>query len=498
MNLIQQLLDQNAAEISTQGLDQESKRDFGQFFTPLEIAIYMSSLFNQPKKKSISLLDPGAGAGNLTLAFIQHMVTLEKIPKKIHVDVYEIDSNLLPHLENTLNECQGMCMDKKIDFSFNIINQDFIFNFPNQQQYDYVILNPPYKKLDKKGEHNEKLMQLNINVPNYYAAFVALSSQLLSKNGELIAIIPRSFCNGLYFKEFRKYLYHTLTLEKIHMFEDRDGLFYDDVLQETLIIKYSNSVQKSNHKVQIITSNSKDFNSNVYEDKPLDDVVFPTDKLLTIRISSDMLNDINEKIQKLNCTLADLGINVSTGPIEDFRQRDSLLDEPTHNCFPLIYQHNIVDLNIRYPYHPASKPKPGYIIETDKNTRKLLDTGLYIIVNRVSAKEETRRIRAAIFNGADYFGEKVGFDNKLNFFHINKNGFTNKNLATGLWVFLNTNLVDCFFRTFSGSTQVNATDLRENLRYPTQEQLESIGELYNNGIYTVEQFDALVESIIFK
>ena len=47
-------------------------------------------------------------------------------------------------------------------------------------------------------------------------------------------------------------------------------------------------------------------------------------------------------------------------------------------------------------------------------------------------------------------------------------------LAGGLAAFLNSTLVDVYFRQFNGHTQVNATDLR-NLRYPTRAELESLG-----------------------
>jgi adenine-specific DNA-methyltransferase len=49
-------------------------------------------------------------------------------------------------------------------------------------------------------------------------------------------------------------------------------------------------------------------------------------------------------------------------------------------------------------------------------------------------------------------------------------------LAKGLCRFLNSEAVDTYFRTFSGHTQVNATDLR-NLHYPTRKQLEALAKV---------------------
>ncbi|MDZ8109181.1 MAG: BsuBI/PstI family type II restriction endonuclease [Nostoc sp. DedQUE12a] len=64
----------------------------------------------------------------------------------------------------------------------------------------------------------------------------------------------------------------------------------------------------------------------------------------------------------------------------------------------------------------------------------------------------------------------------MNYFHKNGRGLSHT-LACGLGVYLNSTLVDLFFRLFNGHTQVNATDLRK-LKYPTLEQLLSLG----NGI----------------
>jgi adenine-specific DNA-methyltransferase len=66
------------------------------------------------------------------------------------------------------------------------------------------------------------------------------------------------------------------------------------------------------------------------------------------------------------------------------------------------------------------------------------------------------------------------------------------NLAKGLAAFLNSTLVDIYFRQFNGHTQVNATDLR-NLRYPTRTELESLGRRIGEAFPDQVELDALVE-----
>ena len=58
----------------------------------------------------------------------------------------------------------------------------------------------------------------------------------------------------------------------------------------------------------------------------------------------------------------------------------------------------------------------------------------------------------------------VAFENHVNVVHRDR-GTLEKVEATALADFFNSDLVDTYFRMFSGSTQVNATDLRR-LRVP--------------------------------
>jgi adenine-specific DNA-methyltransferase len=61
--------------------------------------------------------------------------------------------------------------------------------------------------------------------------------------------------------------------------------------------------------------------------------------------------------------------------------------------------------------------------------------------------------------------------------------------------FLNSTLVDLFFRQFSGHTQINATDLRK-LKYPTRSQLEALGSRIGNNFPEQDVIDSYVEDAL--
>jgi len=58
----------------------------------------------------------------------------------------------------------------------------------------------------------------------------------LGQGGELSAITPRSFCNGPYFRGFRRELLSAATIDFVHLFDSRKEAFgRDDVLQENIL-----------------------------------------------------------------------------------------------------------------------------------------------------------------------------------------------------------------------------------------------------------------------
>ena len=178
----------------------------------------------------------------------------------------------------------------------------------------------------------------------------------------------------------------------------------------------------------------------------------------------------SSSFSELPCSLQELHICVSTGRVVDFRARDILRDEINESCVPLIYPHHFGRFGISWPREGR---KPNAIVMSDRSPELLVPNDTYVLVKRFSAKEERRRVVARLYDPGAFPYPLVGFENHLNYFHRDGRGL-DMEMAQGLTAFLNSSAVDFYFRTFSGHTQVNATDLRK-LRYPTLHQLEEIG-----------------------
>ena len=111
-------------------------------------------------------------------------------------------------------------------------------------------------------------------------------------------------------------------------------------------------------------------------------------------------------------------------------------------------------------------------------------------MKRFTAKEERRRVVAAVYDSAAVAPGPVAFENHLNYYHDGGCGLS-LDLARGLAAFLNSTLVDSYFRQFNGHTQVNATDLR-SLPYPPRDTLERLGQLVGARVADQELVDSLV------
>lgn len=474
------------------GLDPKSQSSLGQFFTPARAAALIASMPRLPSEGTLRVLDPGAGTGILSAALINR--ALDESPGlAIHVVAVECDAAMVPSLLDTLEACK-IAGEGRV--GFEVIQDDFIAvsTGPTADKrltgFDLVIQNPPYAKLTVSSPARVTLRKVGFDVPNLYAAFLALGAAALDPGGQLVAITPRSFCNGPYFGAFRSRLLDRIVLDRLHVFDSRSTVFADTgVLQETVIL----SGTRGGERDQVSLSTSNDHEDDVKLREVLyEDVVHANDPHRFIRIASnDEDTEVAERMLALPDSLSSLDIMVSTGRVVDFRSRECLHEEAQAGALPLIYPGNLRDGAFEWPrairkaqwFHPLDA----------KDQKMLLPQGWYCVVKRFSAKEERRRIVAAVWSPDEIPGP-VAFENHLNVFHVSGAGL-DRRMALGLCLWLNSSLVDKFFRMFSGHTQVNATDLR-TLRFPDSATLRKLGSSSPDRLPAQDEIDAMIHDAL--
>lgn len=485
------------------GHSQRSERSkIGQFLTPLKIAQFMASLFKQDYE-DVRILDAGAGTGVLFAAAVEHFTLRKSHPRTIEVVAYEDDSLALSYLRETLRHCETACRRLGIQFYGEIREEDFLASglalieeglFKEENEgFTHVIMNPPYKKIKAQSETRKILDTLGMEVTNLYAAFVWLAVKLLKLDGEIVAITPRSFCNGPYFRRFRLAFLNMMALQRIHVFASRKKVFGDDdVLQENVIFHAIRNQLKPK-LVTISSTKGIDFSSLSIRNILYEHVVFPCDRDSFIHLLlSDEDNKVIELIQQFNASLGDLGIEVSTGRVVDFRAKEYLRHQHGKNTAPLIYPCHFESGFVSWP--AAITKKPNAILPAEQIRNLMVESGYYVLTKRFSSKEERRRVVAAIYDPCKIKASLVGFENHLNYFHTKGKGLS-PNLAKGLAMYLNSSLFDKYFRLFSGHTQVNATDLRK-MKYPSREQLMHLGMHVKDRIPNQETVDIILNSVM--
>lgn len=474
------------AAIQNSDLDERKRR--GQFFTSKRISIFMAEMFDI-RKVSFRVLDPGAGIGILSAAFCECLLNLEK-PHDIFIDAYETDIKLIPYLNKVLRKCKLTLAARGHTLIYSIINKDFILENPNYLNkktlfgttdqpvyYDYIISNPPYYKLNKNSPQSQIVNDLVSGQPNIYSFFMALSFEMLKDDGQMVFITPRSFCSGLYFKRFRKWLIDHANINNIHIFESRSSVFKkEDVLQENIIIRLTPKKERLKHPSAIITK-SKDSSFHDFTELKIDykDIFHRENGDVFIKVPSSQMDiNIQHVVSSWKHTLKSFGLKVSTGPVVSFRATKYLLAELKNDksTSPLLWMHNIQGMAVVWPVY-KNKKAPAIIV-SEESKALLLPTRNYVLVKRFSSKEQKKRMHAGVLLKSKLKFEQIGIENHLNYIYKFKGSLSVEEVY-GIAGLLNTSIIDVFFRMLNGSTQVNAVDI-ENLPLPSFEKIQEIGK----------------------
>lgn len=480
---MQESLVNEVQEYTNEYLEKKSKKDrkkIGQFFTPAVVADFMASLSGAYNNfEELTILDCGSGTGILAAALIDKFKTHKSL-KRLHIDLYELDNNVLPILTKSMEYIKHNLENLSIEFTYEIIHGNFVtLNVDNWNsdfvgKYDLVISNPPYKKISKSSEEAVAMSSIVHGQPNIYFLFMAMALKLLKENGELIFINPRSFTSGLYFKKFRTWFLENTIISRIHLFVSRKNVFGNDqVLQETIILKALKSKSKED-KICISESTDSDLSKNIFQIYlPYDSVITKNENKFILLPTTEEDIQVMNLLSKWKYNLVKLGYKLKTGPVVDFRSLEYLKNEPLEETVPLLWLHNFNGGLIRFPV--TKEGKPQYILNNSESKNLLLENKDYLLLKRFTSKEEKRRLQAAIYSSKEFNYSKIGFENHLNYI-VKESGIMELNELYGLYALFNSDILDKYYRIVNGSTQVNATEVN-SMPLPEKELIIKIGDL---------------------
>ncbi len=498
----------------TKQVTTKHKKDHGQFFTPTPIARLLAS-YCDLIKTSIRILDPGCGTTILSCALIEQIIENSNEIERIELVAYETDLDLIPLSQKALNYLKEWLLNRGVQFNYVQYNSDFVLDnasilrenkLPSlfeetkkaDENFDIVISNPPYFKLSKDDKRVIVSQELVSGQPNIYSFFMGIAAKLLSENGELIFITPRSFASGNYFKAFRELFFNTVQIEKIHLFNSRKDTFNrDSVLQETVVIKAIKEKIDPNKKVVVSSSAGiKDISTPTIK-------YFNSSELIDLNSKEKILHlptsDKEESILSLVSTwenvLTDFNIKISTGPVVSFRALDFIqnyYENGTVFLAPLFWLHNVDKMFLEWPKQLKEK---GQFIRIENGSKSILIPNKnYIFLRRFSTKDDKSRLIAAPYFCNYAKADYIGVENKVNYIY-RKDGHIDRDEVVGLCALLNSELFNTYFQIFNGNVNVSATELR-GMRFPLINDIKEIGnKIILSNDYSINNVNNIVNEL---
>ena len=378
-------------------------------------------------------------------------------------------------------------------FTYDIRVKDFVLARPDLrgERFHISSINPPYFKINAKtSPYAEATGDLYKGNPNIYASFMAIVGACLEPGGQMVAIVPRSFANGLYFRGFRHYLLKTLSLDRIYIFKARNKVFKEQsVLQENVICSFSKNnqieeitIRTSEGHVDLVDASQEMYASELIIDKK------GGHEIIRIPESAEEAQ-ILKAVESWPSSFTSNGYFISTGPVVEHRTREYISRyEKGMNAVPLIRMHNVKPFQTKWS--PDGVKNACFLLHNGYN-KHVSSNSPYVLLKRFSSKDEKRRLVAGVHNPSMWDGDLIALENHLNYIGIKEETFELKE-AFGLAALFNSTFIDKYFRCISGNTQVNATEMRM-LKLPTHDVIKMIGsEILNQEDFSQEAIDECV------
>lgn len=493
----------NAHEVGAQhlaGCSREHRKLLGQFLTLPEIGAFMARQLG-PLPTRMRLLDPGAGSAVLACAVVDRLIKENATGSRLEIECFEVDPALARFAHKALMEAKKTAASAGIAVDFVLKETDFVLDItrgadldlfvpsPALRTFDFVIANPPYGKLNqKRDERVRAARKVFSGTTNLYTLFVGLSVICLKPGGCCSFITPRSFLSGDYFRRFRRDLFAATEPLGVHVFEARDRAFErDGVLQENII--FSLRRRKTDVTTAVVpdegspirvsfSQDQTDLESAEARNVPWKRFLDPANGHYWVRLPLDQHDDrLLDGFDQWSGRIEAYGWHISTGPVVRFRLKQELsnADEVISgkgDAVPLLCLCNVRADGFKWPVQRRRQVQG--ILRTPTTERWLTPRGNYVLLRRFTAKEERRRLTAAPLLAKELPYDVFGIDNHLNFLYGKRDGFTTSE-AVGLAAFLNSAIVDRYFRLLNGNTQVNAAEIR-SLPFAPAEFIRRLGD----------------------
>ena len=435
-----------------------------QYFTPINESEKLLDDLIIVEKETIKILDPSCGHGILILKLLDKLLKNRRFDK-IVIYVYDTDSDVLDNFKIIFDAIEFNDCDVVIDikyFNFDFLESNINFKF------DYIVMNPPYKKMNLGLVPTELKLFLN-GQPNAYHLFIAKALSYLDDDGTLCIVSPKNYLSGRYTELLRKYIFDEFSIHKIHTFNNRNTIFKSRITQEICIVH----IRKTDHKNVILS-----YNGNVQLRLPISKLKINniTNIVQTPRDLYDY--GLLERFKKFPVGVIGSTIFMKTGKIIQFRVPNKakvLMSEKFcryDNGIPLIVYRHINTGIFKYAKLTEKKANTAITVLNEGGNNKLIKNKNYLLVRKNTDKKYTKLIHAVSYL-KNLDSKEIAIDNGIAYF-TNLGDNLTEGEVLGLQCILMSKQFDDYYRMLNSSHALNIYEF-QNMHFPNMDTIRNIG-----------------------
>ena len=337
--------------------------------------------------------------------------------------------------------------------------------------FDVVIANPPYVVI-KNQQLRELYKEGVYGRMNTYGLFIQRGLQLVSNEGQLTYINPRTLLTDRYFTNLRQVIKQRSELAGVVLIADRHNTF-EQVLQECIILRLVKKLEIAdtyfvNARAIATTDDLSDPEATV--SVASNRVLLPGDYDGAFYIGdSEFDYQVFESMNAVGVKLADFGLVAETGKIQFDKYKAYAQPDNSGDACRLIWAENIQRYTRRESRNRVGREW------LSKDIAPVLTpniTGMGIVTQRTSANEQPRRIIATLITPEVVGGNQVYSENGTNFVALEDD----KGKAAFLISALNSSMMEFAFRRLNSNVHVSAGEIN-SLPFPPMPDETTLREI---------------------
>lgn len=451
----------------------EEIKEKSQYFTPISEAKKLIDDLEINRKKIIKILDPSCGNGILLLKLLEKIFSSYK-PECIFIDVYDIDDTLLRNVKFMIDNFK----ETNIKINIRYLNKDFL-QCSYERKYDYIVMNPPFKKVKMVDVPNDMVKTL-CGQPNLYHLFITRALNLLDNEGTLCVISPKNYLSGKYTEYLRNYIINEFSITRINTFNDRKHIFKDNITQEICMLH----IKKSKSETIIVS-----YNDYTKFKVKKENIISTNNIIFTPRNTSDC--NLMKAFSRFPIGIIGNDILMKVGKVVQFRVKEKEHNLVSEEFFkynkgvPLIVYRHISGESINYR-RLTEKLKNNSITLIDDGLNKslLIKNSNYVLIRKNIDKTYDKLIHPIIYS-SDFNSENIAIDNGIVYFTNIDDSLTEEEVR-GLYCILKSRQFDDYYRMINSTHTINVYEL-ENMNFPSIDIIREIGsQIKKNNISTIE------------